>query len=127
MGPNLILDKGMVATTAIPLYHVVKQTDVEDCAVADTAGEDWIGVCQEQVDADEIGLGRVVSVRLLGITRAVADAAIDLRDRVAATATGTVATAAAGQEVVGICLTPATEAGEWVDILLTHNARNNAV
>lgn len=126
MGPNLILDKGMVATTAIPLYHVVKQVDVEDCAVTDTAGEDWVGVCQEQVDAEEVGLNRVVSVRLEGITRAVADGAIALRDRVTATATGTVTTAGTGNEIIGICLTPATEAGEWVDIQLTPGAGASA-
>lgn len=127
MGPNDGLSKGMVATTAIPLYHVVKQVptgqfDSVECAVIDTAGESWVGVCQEEVEADEVSLGRAVNVRLEGISRCVADAAVATGDPVVATATGTVATAAPAAgvtvEVVGEALSPATQAGEWINVQL---------
>lgn len=122
MGPNQIFDKGMVAATAVPLYRVVKLTAVETAAVMDTAGADWIGVSQEEVDAEDVANGRVFRVRLMGITRCVASAAVSLNAKVASTNDGRVATATTGQNVIGRALTPATAAGQWINVLLTPGA-----
>ena len=128
MGPNDILTKGMVATTAIPLYHVVTQVptgqfDAPECAIADTAGESWVGVSQEEVEADEVDLGRVIAIRMEGISRCVADGPVAVDDPVAVTATGTVTPAAPAAgvtvDIVGTALSPATQAGEWINVQLT--------
>lgn len=132
MGPNQILDKGMVAETAIPLYSAVVQTGVEHCSLTTTANEQAVGICQEEVDTDEVGLNRVVRVRVHGISRAIAGAAIAERDVLAVNADGTVSPAAAPAAPaagatttvnhIGIATTGGA-AGEWVDVLLTPGAK----
>lgn len=119
MGPNQILDKGLVPTTAVPIYSVVKLTDVEECAITDTAGEAWVGVMQEEIDADDVDNGRHARVRVEGFTYAVAGTGdVALNARVAAADDGTVVTAVATNHVVGIART-AGAAGEWVVVQLT--------
>lgn len=122
MGPNEILDKGYIATAATPLFTIVKQTGVESAELNTTAGGDWLGVAQEEPNADDVAGGRVFRVRLLGISRVVASGVIDIRDKVASTATGEAAVATTGQAVVGIALTPAAAAGDWINVLLTPGA-----
>lgn len=122
MGPNDSgLDKGFRATTAIPQFRVVHLTDVEDMALADGT-ETPLGVCQEEVSADDATLGRVAGVRMEGISRAVANAAVGLMDPVVAGADGRVgplAAATADQAVVGFVMTPATAADRHIDLWLT--------
>lgn len=119
MGPNEILDKGYIATAATPLFTIVKQTGVESAELNTTAGGDWLGVAQEEPNADDVAAGRVFRVRLLGISRVVASAPIATRAKVASTVTGTAVTAVATDNVVGIALTPAAAAGDWINVLLT--------
>lgn len=126
MGPNDILSKGFVADTAVPLYYAVRQTDTEHCAVANTAGQMVLGICQEEISADDATVGRVARVRMQGISRAVAGAAIARGDRLTVAADGRLTTAApavgANANIVGVALTAATAAGAWVDVLLTPGA-----
>lgn len=119
MGPNEILDKGYVATAATPLFTIVKQTGVESAEVNDSAGGDWLGVAQEEPNADDVAVGRVFRVRLLGISRVVAGGEVDARDRVASDADGKAVTATTGDNVVGIALTAAAAEGDWINVLLT--------
>lgn len=119
MGPNDILSKGFVADTAVPLYYAVRQTDTEHVAVANTAGQFVLGICQEEISADDATVGRVARIRMQGISRGVAGAAIARGARVAAAADGRLVGAAAGNAVVGVALTATTAAGEWCDVLLT--------
>ncbi|MCA1799982.1 MAG: DUF2190 family protein [Actinobacteria bacterium] len=119
MGPNELLDKGYVATAATPLFTIVKQTGVESAELNTTAGGDWLGVAQEEPNADDVAVGRVFRVRLLGISRVVAAGAITARDKVTSDVNGEAVAATAGDHVVGIALTESTAAGDWINVLLT--------
>lgn len=125
MGPNEILDKGFYVTTPVPLYHVVAQSDVEECELAG-ADADWLGIAQEEADELDVERGRVVRVRPMGISRGVAGAAFALRARLASDANGRLVEAApaagATTRVVGVALTPAGAVGDWVDVQLTPGA-----
>lgn len=126
MGPNDILSKGFVADAAIGLYRAVRQTDIEHVTLATTAGEQVLGICQEEIDADDVANGRVVAVRLMGISRGIAGAAVGLKARLVVDATGRLVPAApaagANANVVGIAMTAATAADQWIDVLLTPGA-----
>jgi hypothetical protein len=119
MGPNEVLDKGYIATAATPLFTIVKQTGVESAELNTTAGGDWLGVAQEEPNADDVADGRVFRVRMLGISRIVAGAAVSRRAKVMSNNVGRAVTATAGNNVVGIALTAADEAGDWINVLLT--------
>lgn len=126
MGPNDILSKGFVADTAVPLYYAVRQTDTEHMAVANTAGQFVLGICQEEISAEDATVGRVARIRVMGISRGVAGAAIARGARLTVAADGRLVTAApaagANANVVGVALTATTAAGEWLDVLLTPGA-----
>jgi len=119
MGPNEVLDKGYIATAETPLFTIVKQTGVESAELNTTLGGDWLGVAQEEPNADDVAAGRVFRVRLLGISRVVAAGVISSRAKVTSNATGQAVVAGAGQHVVGIALTESTAAGDWINVLLT--------
>lgn len=119
MGPNEILDKGYIATAATPLFTIVKQTGVESAELNTTAGGDWLGVAQEEPNAEDVAAGRVFRVRLLGISRVVAAGVISSRAKVTSNDAGLAVAAGAGQHVVGIALTESTAAGDWINVLLT--------
>lgn len=121
MGPNEILDKSFVATNEVPRFHVVKHTGIDECALNNTAGGDWLGVAQEEADGVDVVNGRVVRVRMEGITRAIAGANVAFRAKVMSAADGRVVTATAGNEVVGRALT-AGGAGDWINVQLTPGA-----
>lgn len=117
MGPNEVLDKGFRADTAIPRFHAVVLTDVENCALATSAGASVLGFSQEEVSEDHSNRGRVVNVRVFGITRAIAGAALALFEQVEVAADGRVVPQDTG-EVVGRCLTPVDQANDHIDLLL---------
>ncbi len=124
MGPNELLDKGFYVGSPIPRFHVVRQSDVEECELLDTAGGDWLGIAQEGVDELDQDRRRVVRVRPMGISRGVAGATFDTfdgatRTRLAADGDGRLVPATADDHVVGIALTSAAAVGDWVDVQLT--------
>lgn len=120
MGPNEVLDKGFIATAATPLFTIVKQTAVESAEVNDSAGGAWVGVAQEEPNADDVTAGRVFRVRMLGISRVVAGANdLAIGDRVTSDASGQAVVATSTDYVVGVALTPSTAVGDWVNVLLT--------
>lgn len=123
MGPNFVLDKGFLATGAVEQFRVVELVTHESVQRTNALGDAAIGVCQEgDVTAGDATNGRVIAIRILGITRVVAAAAITLGAPVRADATGkvtTLAAATANQNVVGIAMTAATADGDHIDLLLT--------
>lgn len=132
MGPNEILDKSILVTSATPLFHVVAQTGVEEGGVITAASAAWLGVAQEGADTLDVANGRHVRVRVEGISACVAGAAIAEGDFVAAAADGRVVPApapaapAAGTtttvHIVGIARTGGV-AGDHVSVQLTPGNR----
>lgn len=128
-GPNFVLDKGYFPDAATNQFKCQKAvsgaTNQEHCTEAGAADQ-VLGVIQETVTAGDVTNGRVADVRLIGISRCIASAAIANGARVIAAATGKVVTATAStakQAQVGIALTTAAADGDHIDILLTPGAQ----
>lgn len=130
VGPNYVLDKGFLAqgSTAYAFGEGVVLGTVEQSVARATTAltvPGFFGVVQEDLDTTRLATGKAfVGVRILGITRAIAGAAIakgailinDTSARVVTQA------GAAGTPVVGIALTAASAAGDHIDVLLTPGA-----
>src|SRR6185436_773280 len=122
-GPNYVLDKGFNLSNsgaAQSIYRFVKfNADENKVIVCSAVTDKAIGVVQQRVDAADSATGNVqVDVRILGITKVEAAAAISLMDSVAPSANGRAQTAVATQFAMGIALQAATAAGQWIDVLL---------
>jgi hypothetical protein len=157
-GPNNVLDKGYALDPAISatqnsftvysyayptLFYVVKLRGTGAAGAlpliqtSTVSGEKVLGVVQEDTPAygtlnaggrDYANLGRVVNVRILGITRVVATGVIAVGSRVISNGDGTVviaATATANQNIVGIALGAAAATGDQIDLLLTPGMQAN--
>jgi len=128
VGPNYVLDKGHLAqgVTAYTFGEFVVPGTVEQSVTrATTAGALFAWVCQEDVDATRIATGKVmVGCRMLGISRVVAGAAIAKNALLTndTSARAVTQAGAAGTPVLGIALTAATNAGDYIDVLLTPGA-----
>lgn len=127
-GPNFGLDKGYQPTGAVRKFRVVTRStsNKEQCAEAASAGALPLGVCQEEISADDATRGRVADIRISGISRCIAGAALttigvpvrtDNQGRVV-----TLAAATANQNQLGITQTAAAAAGDHIDVLLTPGA-----
>jgi len=132
VGPNYVLDKGHLATgsTAYALGElVVASGDGTRCARATAAGSKVRGVCQETVEVAKVTTGKVVlDVRILGISRVLAGAAVAVEDRVTNDATARavpVAGTIGSKESFGVALTAATGPGQYIDVLMTPYASVN--
>jgi hypothetical protein len=129
MGPNFVLDKGFLATGSVAYTageFVVLAAPGDQVARATAANSRCIGLVTDSVETAKVTTGKAqVSVRIMGIGRALAGGAIALGDRVATDASARVVTkaqSAAGAQptpVVGTALTAATQAGDMIDVLLT--------
>ena len=122
-GPNFVLDKGFIIDAASNQFKCQKVvTATKEHATEAGAGEFAVGVLQETVSAADATAGRVCDIRIMGISRCIASAAIAIGDRVVVAATGKVATAAATtakQAQVGIAMTAAAANNDHLDVLLT--------
>jgi hypothetical protein len=129
MGPNFVLDKGFLATgaTAYAFGEPVTLAGAGDSiARAGSGATNVIGVCYEALESTRLATGKaVIAVRVLGIARVLAGAAVARDSKVAVDATCravAVTRAAAGAQpaaVFGIAMTAATQAGDMIDVLLT--------
>jgi hypothetical protein len=126
VGPNYVLDKGHVATGSTAYVQgelAVASGDGTKCARATGAAAKVRGVVMENVDAAKVTTTKVViNLRMLGIARVLAGAAIAVEDRVTNDATAravTVSAAIGAKEYFGVALTAATAAGQYIDVLLT--------
>lgn len=117
---NMVLDKGFRVTTAIEIFRAVMLVAHDSIKRADAAGAVCIGICQEAVDAtDGTAAKRIVNVRQLGVSKAVAGAAIaTLQTALACTTTGKLVAATTGQRIVGYNVTLAAADGDWIDVEL---------
>ncbi len=124
VGPNYVLDKGLVATGATAYAYgecVVPSGDGTKSARATSAGAATVFINQENCDASRITTGKaVLDTRFLGIARVLAGAAIAVGAKVTNDVTARAVTGgAAGTPSFGIALTAASAAGQYVDVLLT--------
>lgn len=132
-GPNYVLDKGFLAQAAIgsatdgadlatsyDYFIAVKAGTVADSVTPVTATTDTVlGVAQARVRTADINK-EYVDVRMLGITKMVASAAITFGAKVNANASGqAAAVGAAGTNGIGIALSASGAAGDVIDVFLT--------
>lgn len=116
---NFILDKTYKANTVIAPYMAVIPTADDVVAQNTVLGAMIIGVSQENIDATDAALGKkLCQVRTIGISKAVAGAAIANNAKVSAMANGRFQTAATGQHIVGISRSTAAANGDWFDLEL---------
>jgi hypothetical protein len=106
-GANFVLDKGFVAGEALSQYHFVTLETTEMVEMGDAQGELCIGVVQNEVTAGDATNGRVVDVRLLGISVVKSGGTITAGQRLTTTAAGRAEPALTGDFVLAIALTPA--------------------
>jgi hypothetical protein len=132
-GPDHVLDKGFTVTGSAAYAFgeaIVQGSTNTSCARASVANSLVLGVCQENLlDTVKVSTGKpVVDVRILGITRCIAGAAVARGARVTNDANARAvsqARAAAGAQpanVFGIALSPASANGDFIDVLLTPGA-----
>jgi hypothetical protein len=121
-GANFILDKGYVleGSSAYTAFRFVA-AGATDSSVTSTiaAGALALGVIQEDVDAAKVATGKVVAdIRLLGISKVVAGAAVTLWAEVATDNQGRAINAATTHRVIGRALQSAAAAGDIIDVLM---------
>lgn len=129
-GPNYVLDKGFIVDAAATgvdfgLGVINDDTPGKEVRLPSAANQVIFGVAQETIDDAKIATGKaVVNVRMLGITRAVAGAAITVRAEVTVTTAGKfIPAATTGHRVVGIALSPAAADNDHFNMLLTPGGR----
>jgi hypothetical protein len=114
--------KGLSALTkfrAVILGTAAAQT----CDVPAGQNAQCIGVVQETTTAADVTAGRIVDVRVAGVTTAEADAAITIGQQLICNAAtgriGPALAATAKQYKIGIALTAASAQGDWFEMQLT--------
>lgn len=123
-GPNMVLDKGLKATAAIKQFYccILDTTTKEQVSPTSSLGGQVVGVCQEEITTAFATRGRVGNIRIMGISRVVADAAYPIGTRVRTAADGRVtalAATTANQNQVGILTTATGAANDQADCILT--------
>lgn len=116
-----ILDKGYLPTAAIGRFRVVLQASTTTVTQAAAATGALLGICQEEVSAQDATDGRVVNVRIQGRSRAIngTAGALAVGVRVTSDASGRVVAASAGNTVVGVVRVAGAAQGDHVEIDLT--------
>ena len=121
-GPNFVLDKGFTVQAAINMFYPVKMGTANETVTPVTAVTDAVvGWAQETASAQDATDGRSINIRVMGITRAVAGAAIARGAAVKITATGKVITATTAGPAHGKAMMAAAADGDHVDIQITPN------
>jgi len=132
-GANYVLDKGFTALSTynassvngVQAFRLVKITAQDQIDLNVLATTISIGVVQEDVDVAKVATGKaVVDVRILGISKVVAGAAISIGVEVMSDTSGRVITAVtAANRTVGLALQAAAAAGDIIDVLLVPPGR----
>lgn len=121
---NYVLDKGYNAASPVTKFYAVKLTAAETVGPV-TANSDVVhGFAQYDVAAAEILRGKGASVRVEGITEAVATVAIAVGVQCQLEADGRVSAVvgASGKRIVGRCVGhPAAVAGDRISLLINPN------
>ena len=98
-------------------HYFMTLNSSRQCVLATTLGEKTIGVLQDDPDA----ANRTGLVRVFGITKVVASAAITVGARVTTDASGKAITATPGDFVAGVCIIAAGADGDVCSVLLGHS------
>jgi hypothetical protein len=124
-GPNYVLDKGFKAAAAIGIYRLVVVGASEQVTQASSPTANVLyGVSQEEIAAADATSGRIVNVRLAGISRCISGGpAITAGVPVTTDAVGRVVAAASTNLVVGYALqaVAAASTGQHIDVLVTNS------
>ena len=130
-GPNYGLSKGYVVDSAavnVKFGRFCKLT-ANQVVTTSGAGEASHGVFQETLDAAKVSTGKAtIGVAVQGIHRVEAGAAVSRLAAVVADSVGrgvTVSAVVGSKAQSGIALTPASAAGDMIDVLLTPYATVN--
>jgi hypothetical protein len=134
-GGNYVLSKGflMTGTTAVMRGQLVKMAtgstlDPAQCAITAAITDRTLGVLQEDLDVGKVTTGKAyVGVAILGIAQCIAGEALTAGMRVSSNAgsagppdtRGRVIEADATSIPLGIVMTTAAAAGDYVSVLLT--------
>jgi hypothetical protein len=144
-GPNFVLDKGFLVDSAaanVQAFRFAKFATAttgnkvttsaaptpQATATPPLAAEFILGVYQDELvgmDAAKVATGKAtINVRMIGITRCIAGAAVPIGSQVTSDSTGravVIPALTAGQSTwqAGIALTAAASAGDLIDVLLT--------
>ena len=126
-GPNYVLDKTFKLATGetITGYQVVYQhTTAGECKVATGPGTPYLGVAQlDPNDGVTLTAGDSVRVRMMGISKVQAAAAVAINGKVAVTGLGLVddpAPYGAGSYYLGIALSAATQLYDEIEVDLSN-------
>jgi hypothetical protein len=117
---NYVLDKGYIPAAALTKFMPVKLTAAETVGPIAANSDVVHGFAQFDVASSEITRGKQASVRIMGITEAVAAGAIAVGVAVQLEATGQVSAAvgASGKRLVGRCVGhPSSVAGDRISLL----------
>lgn len=95
-------------------YHFVKVTGAHTCGVVSAVGDKAIGVLQNKPQ----NTGAAATVAIRGVSRVVADVAIDAGEDVYLSADGQATDVTTGATRVGVALSTVANAGELVVVLL---------
>lgn len=122
---NFVLDKGfnLKAATTVTKFFAVKLSAAEEVTVVTAITDDIIGFVQYGVTAAELLQGKGASVRVMGVTEAVAADAIAVGARVTLNADGKVSNlvGASGKRIVGRCVgNPSAADGDRIALLIVH-------
>jgi hypothetical protein len=117
---NYVLDKGYNAAAALSKFKAVKLTAAETVGPTSAIADIVHGFAQFDVAASEITRGKGASVRISGITEAVATGAIAVGVACQLEVDGSVSAAvgASGKRLVGRCVGhPASVTGDRISLL----------
>lgn len=125
VGPNYVLDKTfeLAAGSTITGYQVVRGSAAGTCAVAVTGANMLLGVAQ--LDPNEgltLVAGDTVRVRMLGISKVQAAAAVAIYQQIRVVGQGLVddANPGPGEYFLGQSLSAATQLGDIIEVDLTN-------
>lgn len=127
-GSNFVLDKSWIPTAAVRKFRAVvaSTSNKDNIAEASSAGVRIRGICQEEITTGDVALGRVADIRVMGVSRCIAGAAVAIDDPLVTDNQGRVvpaAAATANQNQVGIAWTAAAAAGDHIEVMLTPAVR----
>lgn len=122
-GPNFVLDKGYLAqgtaayTYGMPVTFGSVTQSVAQITVADSY---VVGICQENIDATRVTTGKaVISVRMMGIARAIVGAAVAKGDPLTVDATGRfIKQTTAGGKFYAVAMDAQSTVGGLVEVTL---------
>lgn len=117
-GPGYILNKPFIPGGAIGQWKLVKMSASDTVIVCSATGDNPIGICMETISAQDATDGRVATIALLGVSRAIAGAAVAAGAVVMNDSTGRVVTATSTNFAVGRAVQSAGAANDQIDIIL---------